>query len=114
MLCTRETAELAEIVLRDSAHLQEEDAAYANEVGFSKHHPALPLYDARDVERVLPLFEPVGYGERVPLSDGAAVTLRRAGHILGSSTALVEADAARVLFSGDLGRAQPSPVAAPR
>lgn len=105
VLCTRETAELAEIVLRDSAHLQEEDAAYANEVGFSKHHPALPLYDARDVERVLPLFEPVGYGERVPLSDSAAVTLRRAGHILGSATALVEADGARVLFSGDLGRA---------
>ena len=72
----------------------------------SKHHPALPLYDARDVERVLPLLQPVGYGERVSLSNSAAVTLRRAGHILGSATALVEADAARVLFSGDLGRAQ--------
>jgi metallo-beta-lactamase family protein len=104
VLCTRETAELAEIVLRDSAHLQEEDAAYANESGFSKHHPALPLYDARDVERVLPLFQPVAYGEHVPLSDEASVTLQRAGHILGSATALVEADGARALFSGDLGR----------
>jgi metallo-beta-lactamase family protein len=104
VLCTRETAELAEIVLRDSAHLQEEDAAYANEAGFSTHHPALPLYDARDVERVLPLFEPVAYGERVPLSAGGSVTLRRAGHILGSATALVEVDGARALFSGDLGR----------
>lgn len=104
VLCTRETSELAEIVLRDSAHLQEEDAAYANEAGFSKHRPALPLYDARDVERVLPLFEPVAYGERVCLSDDVAVTLHRAGHILGSATALVEADGARALFSGDLGR----------
>jgi metallo-beta-lactamase family protein len=104
VLCTRETAALAEIVLRDSAHLQEEDAAYANESGFSKHHPALPLYDDRDVERVLPLFEPVAYGERLPLGDGVAITLRRAGHILGSATALVEADEARILFSGDLGR----------
>ena len=105
VLCTRETAQLAEIVLRDSAHLQEEDAAYANESGFSRHHPALPLYDARDVERVLPLFEPVAYGEPVPLSDDASVTLRRAGHIVGSATVLVEADGARALFSGDLGRA---------
>jgi len=104
VLCTRETAQLAAIVLRDSAHLQEEDAAYANESGFSKHHPALPLYDARDVERVLPLFEPVAYGERVPLSDDTSVTLQRAGHILGSASALVEADGARALFSGDLGR----------
>jgi metallo-beta-lactamase family protein len=106
VLCTRETAELAEIVLRDSAHLQEEDAAYANEAGFSKHHPALPLYDAHDVERVLPLFEPLAYGEPVPLSDDAVITLHRAGHILGSATALLEVDGARALFSGDLGRPQ--------
>ena len=104
VLCTRETAQLAEIVLRDSAHLQEEDAAYANDAGFSKHHPALPLYDARDVERVLPLLEPVAYGERVPVSGRTSVTLHRAGHILGSATALVDVDGARILFSGDLGR----------
>jgi metallo-beta-lactamase family protein len=104
VLCTRETAELAEIVLRDSAHLQEEDAAFANEEGFSKHHPALPLYGTEDVEALLPLFESVAYGERVPLSGGLAVTLHRAGHILGSATALVDAGSARALFSGDLGR----------
>jgi metallo-beta-lactamase family protein len=104
VLCTRETAELAEIVLRDSAHLQEEDAAYANDMGFAKHRPALPLYDAADVVRVLPLFKRVEYGERVPLSSGLAVTLHRAGHILGSATALVESEGRRVLFSGDLGR----------
>ena len=58
IVCTRQTAELAAIVLRDSAHLQEEDAAYANAHGFSKHHPALPLYDAADVERTVPPLRP--------------------------------------------------------
>jgi metallo-beta-lactamase family protein len=104
IVCTRPTAELAAIVLRDSAHLQEEDALYANAHGFSKHRPALPLYDAADVERTLPLFAPAPYGEPTALAPGITVTLRPAGHILGSATATVEVDAARVLFSGDLGR----------
>jgi len=104
IVCTRQTAELAVIVLRDSAHLQEEDAAYANAHGFSKHHPALPLYDAGDVERTVPLFDPVGYDEPTRLAPGITVTLRPAGHILGSATAVVEVDGSRVLFSGDLGR----------
>ena len=60
--CTRGTAELAEIVLRDSAHLQQEDARYANDAGFSKHSPALPLYDDRDVGRALELLAPVDLG----------------------------------------------------
>ena len=105
IVCTPETADLTEIVLRDSAHLQEEDAKFANVTGFSKHHPALPLYDAADVERTLPLFSPVGLHEPVTLTGGAVATLRRAGHILGSSTVTLETGGHRVLFSGDLGRA---------
>ncbi len=58
VLCTSETAELAAIVLRDSAHLQEEDAAYATEAGISRHGTALPLYDEADVERTLPAAAP--------------------------------------------------------
>ncbi|MFA6575770.1 MAG: MBL fold metallo-hydrolase [Nocardioides sp.] len=104
VVCTRETAQLATIVLRDSAHLQEEDARYANKAGYSKHHPALPLYASEDVERTLPLLDPVHYGVRTPLADDIAVTLNPAGHILGSSTALVEAGGTRTVFSGDLGR----------
>lgn len=104
VVCTRETAELATIVLRDSAHLQEEDARYANQAGYSKHRPALPLYATADVERTLLLLDPVPYGTRRPLADGIAVTLAPAGHILGSSVALVEADGTRTVFSGDLGR----------
>lgn len=104
IICTHETALLAAIILRDSAHLQQEDAAYANKAGFSKHRPALPLYDDGDVDKTLPLFAPATYFETVEVAPGLQVTLRPAGHILGSATVLVEADGNRVLFTGDLGR----------
>lgn len=102
-VCTPGTAALAAIVLRDSAHLQEEDARVANEGGWSKHHPALPLYTAADVERTLERLHPVAFGEPWPLG-GIVVTLQRAGHILGSAVAVVDVGGERVVFSGDLGR----------
>lgn len=104
ILCTRETGELATIVLRDSAHLQEEDARYANERGYSKHRPALPLYDDLDVEKTLPLLTPIEFDTRTEVTADLHVTLQPAGHILGSSIALVEAGDRRAVFSGDLGR----------
>lgn len=102
--CTAETAELVEIVLRDSAHLQEEDARHANERRYSKHHPALALYDSDDVARTLPLLCPIDFDRPVALGPDVRITLRPAGHILGSATVLVEAGDRRALFSGDLGR----------
>jgi metallo-beta-lactamase family protein len=102
--CTRGTAELAEIVLRDSAHLQQEDARWANTSGFSKHSPALPLYDDRDVGRTLELLAPAELGASVRLAPGVSVTLSSAGHILGSASAQVRAGESSVGFSGDLGR----------
>lgn len=104
VMCTRETAQLVEIVLRDSAHLQEEDARFANASGFSRHRPALPLYDGGDVERTLELVEPLEYGEDAVIGPGAHVVLRPAGHILGSSTVHLDVDGATAVFSGDLGR----------
>lgn len=104
VVCTPQTEELAMIVLRDSAHLQEEDAAYANRIGYSRHRPALPLYDTGDVELTGDRFASVGYQRRIPVANGAFSTLLPAGHILGSATALIEIDRSRVLFSGDLGR----------
>lgn len=103
VLCTPDTAELVAIVLRDSAHLQEEDAAYAQRAGYSKHHPPLPLYDSADAEKAIALLSPVPFDQQAPV-DGGSVVLRPAGHILGSATALVEVGGRRVLFSGDLGR----------
>lgn len=104
VVCTADTAALTAIVLRDSAHLQEEDAAYARRAGFSKHRPALPLYTSEDAEKALLLLQPVGFFEAVPLTDTMSATLRPAGHILGSATVVVEAGGSRLLFSGDLGR----------
>jgi len=104
--CTPETAELVEIVLRDSAHLQEEDARQANVGGYSRHHPALPLYDLADVERTLPLLAPVEYGVVVDLTPDLRTVLQPAGHILGSASVLVDVGGRRALFSGDLGRSQ--------
>ena len=95
------------IGLRDSARLQEEDAGFANEVGYSKHRPALPLYDSSDVEKTLPLMRTTAFDDPVEVAEGMVATLRPAGHILGSSTVGLEADGGSVLFSGDLGRTGP-------
>jgi metallo-beta-lactamase family protein len=104
IISTRDTADLAAIVLRDSAHLQKEDARWANEGGWSKHRPALPLYDSNDVEATLKLFEPVEFGDPFVIADALEATLLPAGHILGSSIVLLDSGGHRVAFSGDLGR----------
>ncbi|MFJ6133724.1 MBL fold metallo-hydrolase RNA specificity domain-containing protein [Janibacter terrae] len=100
---TDSTAALAEIVLLDSAHLQEEDARQAAE-GRSRHNPPLPLYTVGDAARAVRLFRSQAYEEPFTLTSGGTVTLSRAGHILGSACALVDVGGATTLFSGDLGR----------
>ena len=104
--CTRGTSDLLPIVLRDSAHLQEEDAERANRYGYSKHRPALPLYTREDVERTLKLVQPHGYAEAFSPAPEVEVLFRRAGHILGSATVDVRCEdpGFRLVFSGDLGR----------
>ena len=103
VVATAATAELTGLVLRDSAHLQEEDARYAAAKGFSKHDPPRALYDGGDVARTLALLRPCDFGAPVVV-DGLVATLHPAGHILGSSVAEVAVDDRVVLFSGDLGR----------
>jgi metallo-beta-lactamase family protein len=100
------TARLAQIVLADSAHLQEEDARYAAEGGWSKHSRPLPLYDTEDAARACDLFVPVRHGENTQVTEDATLTFGRAGHILGSAWAMLTAAGAsrRLIASGDLGR----------
>jgi metallo-beta-lactamase family protein len=101
---THATMDMAGLILRDSGHLQEKDAEFANRHGFSKHHPALPLYGEHDAERALERFERVRVHEPVELGHGAVATYRRAGHILGASTITLDWKGVTIAFSGDLGR----------
>jgi metallo-beta-lactamase family protein len=102
--CTPETAELAAIVLRDAAHLAEEDAEHANAYGYSKHRPALPLFDAGDAEKAISLLTTVDHDTPATLPGEVGLELRSAGHILGSAFAQLEVSGVRMVFSGDLGR----------
>ncbi|KRB47403.1 MULTISPECIES: MBL fold metallo-hydrolase [unclassified Terrabacter] len=112
---TAGTAALAGVILRDSAHLQEEEAEGARRGGWSRHDPPLPLYTVADADEAVAALRPVGddAAVRVGGAAGATVTFVPAGHILGSSSVLVEIDGASVLFSGDLGRPD-HPVLLPR
>ncbi|MCK6584888.1 MAG: MBL fold metallo-hydrolase, partial [Anaerolineales bacterium] len=104
---TEASQSLLEIVLPDSAHLQEQDAYFANKKGYSRHKPALPLYTAADAEATLRLIQSVAFDRQLAL-DGFSVTWQPAGHILGSSILETEisknGSSRRVVFSGDLGR----------
>lgn len=104
VFATPNTTRLAAIVLRDAAHLQEEDAHYANQHGYSKHRPALPLFDSADADKAISLFRVLDHNEPGKLPGGADVRLRRAGHILGSAFVELEVMGLRLLVSGDLGR----------
>ncbi len=112
---TQGTVELARIVLLDSAHLQEEDAAHAREHRYSKHAKPAPLYSTEDVERLLPQFASVPFGIYESVAKGVRVRFQPAGHILGAASALLEIGDAGVtaLFSGDLGRTSHPLLAAP-
>jgi metallo-beta-lactamase family protein len=107
VFCTPGTASLLRVLLPDSAQLQEEDAERANRRGYSKHHPALPLYTAEDAEAALKLLEIHPYAEAFEVLPGTQALLRRAGHILGSATVELQIGGPQPLtlvFSGDLGR----------
>jgi metallo-beta-lactamase family protein len=129
IMATAASADLAALVLRDSAEIQAEDAAYKKKrhrrEGRKGKYPVKPLYTAEDVARTLPLFQRVAYEQEVQITDGVAAVFHDAGHILGS--AMVELRARqnsrvprgggyvpgpypltagwrRLVFSGDLGQ----------
>lgn len=108
VVCTPATAELTEITLFDSAKIQESDANYANRKGFSKHIPAYPLYDSRDVEQTIKLFRTVPRNDWFSPVEPFWMRYHDAGHLLGSNMIEVEvrqgAKPLRILFSGDVGR----------
>ncbi|MBS1525811.1 MAG: MBL fold metallo-hydrolase [Bacteroidetes bacterium] len=98
------TRYLAELILRDSAKLQEEDAWKANKHHYTKHHPAKPLYDTADVEAALPHFRTVGLDATFRLSDDVWFRFYKAGHIQGACCVDISCYGKSILFSGDIGR----------
>lgn len=106
--CTPATSELSELILLDSAKIQEYDAQYANRKGFSKHKPALPLYDSRDALRAVKHFRVTPRGKWFSPAEPIWMRFHDAGHLLGSNMIEVEIrdqnPPLRILFSGDVGR----------
>ena len=105
--CTGGTEDLCKLVLPDAAHLQEEDAKFANLRGFSKHSPALPLYTEEDAAKALSLFKPQPFNKTISIVNGIDIQFINAGHLLGSSYVFLrrsDMSGARILFGGDLGR----------
>jgi metallo-beta-lactamase family protein len=101
---THYTAELASVILHDSAHLQMEDAKYAAKKGYSKHEIPLPLYNVDDTEKALRLFKSVGFHSRIQVAPDAWATWYPSGHILGSAFVVLEIGGKKLLFTGDMGR----------
>ncbi len=105
--CTLATSQLVAIVLRDSAHLQEEDAQWARQKGFSRHADPRPLYDTADAQRAIELLRVKPFNQDFELFAGVFAEFEPSGHILGSSVLRLRETGVRartVVFSGDLGR----------
>jgi metallo-beta-lactamase family protein len=101
---THYSLKLADVILRDSARIQTEDAEYAAKKGFSKHNPPKALYEEADVEVTTQLFTEAPFHERTQIARETFVTFHPSGHILGASFIEVEFFGKRLMFSGDMGR----------
>ena len=108
IITTRLTANLLDIMLQDSAHIQESDAAYKNRKNLRAGRPAVePLYTVADAMRVREFLDPCEYGQKVALFEGVTAEFIDAGHLLGSASIKItatEGDETRtIVFSGDIG-----------
>ncbi|MCF8461782.1 MAG: MBL fold metallo-hydrolase [Flavobacteriales bacterium] len=103
---TRPTLEIAEIILLDSAKIQEEEAKKANQEGYSKHHPAEPLYDLKDAEEAIEHFNSLAEGVWIELYPEINIRFQYNGHIIGATFIEMDIKGKRFVFSGDIGRPQ--------
>ena len=108
---TPATRDLCAVMLEDAAAIQQQDADYINRAIEREHaqmEPAEPLYDAKDVVRVLGHMVSVPYARTLPIADGVKLTFHDAGHVLGSAITVLdiedEGKTKRIVFTGDLGR----------
>ncbi len=104
ILGTRPTLEIAEIILRDSAKIQMEDAERANREVFTKHEPAEPLYDMDDVDLAVKKFRAVQLHQGEELSENVSASFFNNGHVIGSTFIELKVGEKTLVFSGDIGR----------
>jgi len=105
--CTEPTLELTEIILKDSAKIQEEDAERANRYCYGKREYCLPLYTIEDAEKAIEFLVPHNYNEWVIINSEFKFQLLNAGHILGSAMVELKVNGQTFLFTGDIGRKNP-------
>lgn len=101
---TAPTLDITGIILQDSARIQEEDAERANSQGFSRHKPAKPLYDTKDVEKTTPLFQPQNLDQWIKIDTNIFCRFRYNGHIIGATFIELKIGSKIIVFSGDIGR----------
>jgi metallo-beta-lactamase family protein len=101
---TAPTLDIAEIILRDSAKIQEEDAERANKDGYTKHDPAEPLYNSEDAEKAISRFRDQELHKWVEIDDHIRFRYRYNGHIIGATFIELDLYGKRFVFSGDIGR----------
>ncbi|MCE9539574.1 MAG: MBL fold metallo-hydrolase [Bacteroidetes bacterium] len=104
ILGTAPTLDIAKIILEDSARIQEEDAERANLEGFSKHKPAKPLYDTKDVIKTLPLFRPQPLDKWIEIDKEISCRFKYNSHIIGATFIELKIQNKIIVFSGDIGR----------
>jgi len=105
--CTHPTKDLAEIILLDSAKIQEEEAERANRYRYTSHNPAKPLYTIKEAADSMKLFVSHDFHEWVILNNSMKFEFRNNGHILGSAFIDLKIEGKNVVFSGDIGRVTP-------
>jgi metallo-beta-lactamase family protein len=102
--CTAGTRDLLQLLLPDAGHLQQEEAQHANQWGYARHHPALPLYTREDADRCLEQLRAIDFHADFAPAPGFTARFSRAGHIVGSACLAVTANGTSIAFSGDVGR----------
>lgn len=102
--CTAPTRAVAELILLDSAKIQEEEAEKANRENYSKHEKAEPLYTVRQTENVFPLFKVIQPDTRFAIDTAIHAVYQNAGHIIGACSIELNIEGKTLVFSGDIGR----------